>query len=78
MSMSKIYVTLVDKTSNEGAIIDLATLLNHTLPATNTKNQDKYQELAFETKQKWQLHNIISFHQSCLLQQSSLTCLTKG
>ena len=49
-------ITLVDKTNKQAVFIDTAIPLAQNLQATNTEKHRKYQELAFEIKQQWQVN----------------------
>jgi hypothetical protein len=49
-------VTLVDKTNKQAVFIDIAIPPSHSLQATITQKHRKYQELAFEIKQQWQVN----------------------
>jgi hypothetical protein len=51
-------IILVDRTIKEVAFIGIATQLTHNLQATITEKQSKYQELAFDNRQQWQLNKI--------------------
>ena len=52
-------ITLADKTNKEAALIGIAIPLTLSLQATITDKQNKYLELAFESRQQWQLNKII-------------------
>ena len=49
-------MTLVDETNKQAVSIDTAVPLAQNLQATNTEKHRKYQELAFEIKQQWQMN----------------------
>jgi hypothetical protein len=50
---------LIDETNKEASLIGITIPLTYNLRAAVTKNQRKYQELAFEIQQQWQLNKTI-------------------
>ena len=71
-------VTLVDRKNKKAAFANIAIPLTHNLQATITGKQLKYQGLAFETQQEWQLKKIIVIPLVLSAVESSLTRLTKA
>jgi hypothetical protein len=52
-------ITLVDKTNKQAEFIDIAIPLTQIYKKQLQKKKHKYQDLAFEIKQQWQVNEII-------------------
>jgi hypothetical protein len=52
-------ITLIAKASKECAFTDIPIPLTHSLQAIVTEKPSKYQEMAFDIRQRWQVNKII-------------------
>jgi hypothetical protein len=71
-------IILVDRTNKEASFTGIAIPLTHSLLATITEKQSKYQELVFDNRQQWQLNKITVTASILAATRSSITRLTKA